>query len=25
LYRAAGTLYEGYENFTRTAAPKGTA
>ena len=24
LYRAAGTLYEGYENFTRTAAPKGT-
>jgi hypothetical protein len=24
LYKAAGTLYEGYENFTRTPAPKGT-
>tara|TARA_R100000951_G_C2598877_1_gene167534 strand:- start:460 stop:918 length:459 start_codon:yes stop_codon:yes gene_type:complete len=24
LFRAAGTLYEGYENFKSTAAPKGT-
>ena len=25
LYRAAGTLYQGYDNYKSTAAPKGTA